>query len=115
MATRRKQVLIDDGDWHLDKKVPVSIIAAIIMQTFAMGWWISAANADIDALKSGIQELKTEAKERAVKIDKLIELDVEIRNLRATMVRIEGILDKGLASAVRQNVSGKARAKNDDN
>ena len=44
--------LTDDG-WHLDKKVPIGIIAAMLMQ-FAGGlWFISKLDARILALEAG--------------------------------------------------------------
>ena len=27
--------------WHLDKRVPVVIVGAILAQTFGFGWWAS--------------------------------------------------------------------------
>lgn len=34
----------NDTDWHLDKRVPISLIATIMAQTIAGIWWASALN-----------------------------------------------------------------------
>jgi len=50
---------MDDDQWHLDKKVPISIIGAILIQTFGIGWWISGLTADVAETKKDITEIQT--------------------------------------------------------
>lgn len=40
-----------DG-WHLDKKVPISIIAVLVMQAVAGLWFISEIRSDVNVLKA---------------------------------------------------------------
>jgi hypothetical protein len=37
--------------WHFDKRIPLALIATIILQTGAAIWWASAVNSYIDADK----------------------------------------------------------------
>jgi hypothetical protein len=40
-----------DKSWHLDKRVNLSIIFAILMQTALALWWASAINTRVDVLE----------------------------------------------------------------
>ena len=42
---------IEDGAWHLDKKVPISLIAAILVQTFGFGVWAENLNQRLSELE----------------------------------------------------------------
>ena len=46
--------------WHLDKKVPVSLIAAIILQTFAFGWMARGLDAKATANTAAITAINRE-------------------------------------------------------
>lgn len=51
--------------WHLDKKVPVSLIGAIILQTFVFGWMARGLDAKADA-NTAMTVARTSANERAI-------------------------------------------------
>ena len=40
------------SSWHFDKRIPLALIATIILQTGAAIWWASAVNSYIDADKA---------------------------------------------------------------
>ena len=40
-----------DEQWHLDKKVPISLIAAIAMQTIGFSWYASSLNERVGQLE----------------------------------------------------------------
>jgi len=40
-----------EDHWHLDKRVPISIIVAILIQTFTIGWYMSDMSARIIQLE----------------------------------------------------------------
>lgn len=46
----------DDARWHLDKRVPVSIIMAIIIQGASGLWVLADMRKDIDVLKMQVVE-----------------------------------------------------------
>lgn len=37
--------------WHLDKRVPITLIATLVMQSTAILWWAASMNARVDALE----------------------------------------------------------------
>jgi hypothetical protein len=41
----------DDGSWHLDKKVPISLIGAILVQTFGFGVYAESLNNRVATLE----------------------------------------------------------------
>ena len=43
--------MADDTTWHLDKKVPISLIGAIVLQTFGFGFWAATLNARVGYLE----------------------------------------------------------------
>jgi hypothetical protein len=40
-----------DSSWHLDRKVPIAMVVAILMQTGGMIWWGAKADARIETLE----------------------------------------------------------------
>jgi Tfp pilus assembly protein PilO len=43
----------DEAGWHLDKKVPISIIAAMAVQLAGGLWFVSKLDARVQALEAG--------------------------------------------------------------
>ena len=42
---------MDENAWHLDKKIPISLIGAIVLQTFGFGFWAATLNARVGYLE----------------------------------------------------------------
>ena len=38
--------------WHLDKKVPIALLGAILCQTFVFGWWAASLQDRVAILES---------------------------------------------------------------
>ena len=86
----RENATNGDG-WHLDKKVPISIIVALLMQAAAGLWVIADIKKDVELLKDrsivqrdrderqdkvtaeALQMLRDQLKEMNSKLDRLIE------------------------------------------
>lgn len=69
----------DDGHWHLDRKVPLAIIIAIVAQTVAATWWAASLAAKVEMIENRVN--KTEA--RAEKAE------TEARGLGERLIRLE--------------------------
>jgi hypothetical protein len=50
MLEMRKQPY-DDGRWHLDRRVPLSLIGAMLLQTAGFGWWASSVTERVNTLE----------------------------------------------------------------
>ena len=69
----------DREPWHLDKRVPVALIFAILLQTGTAFWWAASIN-----------ERVTTAEEEIERIDARQDQDREIAQLQAVQLgRIE--------------------------
>jgi hypothetical protein len=45
-----------NGEWHLNKSVPIALIFAIFIQTAGAIWWASTINAKVDELDRSISQ-----------------------------------------------------------
>lgn len=52
--------------WHLDKRIPLALIGAILVQTGAAFWWASSINERVASLESWRQDSKGIAADIAV-------------------------------------------------
>lgn len=48
---RRSPSVQYESEWHLDKKVPVLLILALVGQTFGAGWWGSQITKRVETLE----------------------------------------------------------------
>lgn len=53
--------------WHLDKRVPVAIIFALLIQTAGAVWWASAMSSSVAALREA--DARLEAADVQIRID----------------------------------------------
>ena len=42
-----------EREWHLDKRVPIALILAILVQTATVIWWARGLDARVSALEEG--------------------------------------------------------------
>lgn len=72
----------EDNSWHLDKKVPISLIFAISVQLLAWVWVASGMNTRIEHL----EERDAENRE----VNKIVYgLQADIQNIKDSLTRIE--------------------------
>lgn len=69
----------DQSNWHLDRRVPIAFIVAIVLQTGGMVWWAARLSSDVEHAA----EARTEIARRVTKIES------ERDDLRERMVRVE--------------------------
>ena len=87
--------------WHLDKRVPIGLIAAILMQTIALGFWMGSLDSRISSIEGNRYTAAQGAvvDERISNNERNIER-LETRTLRTldeikrTLVNIEVRLDE---------------------
>ena len=82
MSTEREQ-------WHLSKSVPISLIAAVMLQTAVAFWWASKITQQADDLIR-----RVEATERRQN-----DLGALIQEVRESLAEIKGALGIGRRSA----------------
>lgn len=90
--------------WHLDPKIPISIIAGFIFQTLVLGWWASKLDSRVGTTETDIAEIKKTAEMRQDKADtrfmlierdreRLIRLEADTSYIKESLRRIETKLD----------------------
>ena len=62
---------VDDGAWHLDRKVPIALIATIVIQTMAIVWWAAKTDARVDQLERW-QAASLPLSERVIRLEEKI-------------------------------------------
>lgn len=76
--------------WHLDKKVPIALIGALLLQTAGFGIWMGSMQervATVEAWQTKNERLDT----------RLSVLESQLGNVQAILTRIENKLDtKGM-------------------
>lgn len=47
-----------NNNWHLDKRVPITLIVAIMLQTGSFIWFMSGLNSDVEGLERRTQRME---------------------------------------------------------
>ena len=84
--------------WTLDKKVPVLIIATIVAQSIALGWWASSLDSRVSQLEGYVAEAKASntrtANEERGRSDRLIRVETLMESIQQSVVNIERKVDQ---------------------
>ena len=83
----------DDSQWHLDKRVPITIILALLIQTASTVWWAAGVSARVDILE----------RERPTTIAALQRLDSSREDMNLRLTRIQDSVDALLEIARRRD------------
>lgn len=84
---RKSLIRYDDDNWHLDKKVPVAIIAAMLIQTGGIVWWAAQTSERLTSVERRIESTAPQA-------DRLTRVEVKVDNLIDGVSDIKSILRK---------------------
>jgi hypothetical protein len=74
-----------DDKWHLDRRVPIALIMAIVVQTSGLVWWASS-------LSERVSSLEKTRDATAPQADRLTRVEVKIENVQTTVERIERLI-----------------------
>lgn len=76
--TKRKEDMDADTRWHLDKKVPIALLLAIMAQTGTGFWWAATTSERINNLEKRAESVAPQA-DRLTRVE--VKLDVVQENL----------------------------------
>lgn len=82
----------DREGWHLDRKVPISIIALILMQGAAGLWAVADIKKDVEVLKVQAVQGQAQQHDRDDRQDK--QATEALGQVRAQLERVESKLDR---------------------
>ena len=74
-------------DWKIDKHIPVAVILAMVIQTFAVIWWAAQ-------LEARVQMIEVETRQNAALIERVSRVEEKVSALKESSHRIEGKLDE---------------------
>jgi hypothetical protein len=76
------------GKWHLDRRVPITLILTIVIQTFSFVWFIGKMDSRIEHLETGsvVQKERDNGQDTTAK--------EALANLRADIKEIDRKLDR---------------------
>lgn len=83
--------MLGGEQWHLDKRVPVAIIVAFIMQTAAALVWAGSAGERLGQVEKRVETAASTA-------ERTVRLEEQVVHVRASLARIERKLDSYLAA-----------------
>jgi Tfp pilus assembly protein PilO len=75
----------DENSWHLDKRVPVSLIMAIVMQTAGFVWWGATTSEKVSVLKERLDAIAPQA-------DRLTRVEVNLESIKDSLTEIKQVL-----------------------
>ena len=82
---------MDDNSWHLSKSVPITLVAAILIQTVALVWYVSQLDGSV----------KNNARDLVRHETRLESLEGIVQNQAVTMGRMDENI-KAIRSAVEK-------------
>lgn len=86
-----------DNQWHLDKRVPVTLIVALLVHAGATVWWGSAINARVGHIESYIEDAKRASAAAMVeerdRSNRLVRLETHMQNIWKELQGISRKLD----------------------
>ena len=74
-----------EGQWHLDKKVPLALIITIVAQTIAISW--GASN-----LWTRVSELERQVQIAAPQFERVIRLEAKVDAMNASLAEIKTMI-----------------------
>lgn len=81
-------------DWHLDKRVPITIIGALLLQTFGFVAIGSAWKAEVESRLTAVEKQVDERKNQG---DRILVVEEQLRFIKESLTRIEARLGEGSA------------------
>lgn len=83
----RKAELEADAAWHLDKRIPIAMILAIVMQTAGVIWWGATTSERLNALERKVDLAAPQA-------DRLTKVETRLESVQDGIAEIKSILRK---------------------
>lgn len=75
----------DDRQWHLDRRVPITLILTILIQTGGVIYWGATTSERLSVLERKAEVIAPQA-------DRLTRLEVRLENITETLAEIKALL-----------------------
>lgn len=85
-----------EGQWHLDKKVPLSLIFAMLVQSAMAIWAIADIKKDVEVLKAAmVQQLDRDSRQDRAAADAVGLVREDIKEVKVMLSRLIDRGDRG--------------------
>lgn len=105
--TNRKPRRDPESEWHLDRRVPIALILAMVGQLVVGVTWVNGVNSEISQLKEKIDAMSVAVKAQRKRLETVISVEVELRHMAQSMRRLEKTLDRILQDEFARKNAGK--------
>lgn len=85
--------------WHLDKRIPIALIGAVVIQTLGVGWWAATMQARQEAHEKRIIVLEAADAKQVESAGRVAE---NLATIKALQEAMRGQLDR-----IERNVDGR--------
>lgn len=81
---------MEDGNWHLNKSVPITLVVAIVLQTFSLVWYVSQLDGTVESNSKDIvrNSIRLESLEKIVQSQAVTMARMD-ENIKAIRVAVE--------------------------
>lgn len=79
--------------WHLDKRVPMALIFAIVLQTAGAFWWASKVDATQAAMDKRLEKIENFIQSRSSTDSRIVALEIHLQNIKAAQERASDKLE----------------------
>ncbi len=90
------------GGWHLDRRVPVALIIAIVTQTIGIVWWAATISARVDGLEGRISGMTGYASRLARLEERQLAVAGRLDRIEELQRRIDAKIDRLLMNRGRE-------------
>ena len=86
----------EENQWHLDKRVPIATIGAIVFQAAAFGWMAASMDSRISTLEAYTAELRNSRLRERLAVEEAASLNTitKFEHLDGQLDRLEDKIDK---------------------
>lgn len=86
------------GDWHLDRRVPIVFILAILAQSAGLVWYLSKQDSRLASLEIKSIQLEAEIKQAHISVDtnrlNVAVINQSLDDIKRSLIRIEKNVSK---------------------
>lgn len=85
LPAKRRPNMEADARWHLDKKVPIALLLAILAQTAGGFWWASSLTERVSMLERSVTAAAPQA-------DRLTRVEARLESVQDGIIEIKRML-----------------------
>ena len=92
----------EETKWHLDRRIPLAIIATLLVQTFGIGWYAASQSARTDANTARIDSFERSLSALTPRFESVIRLEAKLDSLQASFLDLKTAITARTATQDQQ-------------